>query len=140
MAAPVASIASIAPQSWQSKAGFVALSIALSASPYATASGGLSVDLTTLLAQFAGTASSTVPVPNQNPQLQYAEMVDAKIPGAMVDATPHGYLAVPTKTSANIFTVRIFGGASYAEIADGNLTGTLYLTILVAVGSRSYNT
>lgn len=138
MALATVALAGNGINAYPQRAGILPVTVTLSATAYATASGGVLVDISALITQFAGSASSTQPVPQQANAFFWTDVIGGW--GIYVDATPLGKPIAVTKTSTSgQFTVRVFGGVAGAEVADSNLTATITLWVLLDPGSRSYN-
>lgn len=138
MALATVSVAGNGINPYPARAGIVPITAVLSTTAYATATGGVLIDISAIITQFAGSASSTQPVPQQPFAFFWTDVVGAL--GQWVNGSLLGGPIIPTKTTTSgQFTVRIFNGTNGAEIADGNLTGTMTLFVIIDVGSRSYN-
>lgn len=95
--------------------GSIFITIATGGATYATASGGVAVDLTATLA----TASSG--------GIAVGDIID------IVGLANLGYSAVFTFSSASTYNMRLYNGIT--EIADGAITQTVKAIIFLAGGS-----
>lgn len=112
---------------------WIPFTVALSAETYATASGGISVDLSTPIALLgAGTAQ---PLSVNDVVAATGTYISSTLTGNNVVCTVVKSSGIPT----GAITVRLLNAES-AETADGAKTGTLTLYVLFGQGSRSYNT
>ena len=118
----------------------IPFSVAFSSTTYATASGGITIDLTGLIRTATNTLSSisgyygAAASENQSTryQLEWAEVIGA------FGYYSGGDTVIPTKTTTyGQFTVRLFNGES--ETGDGAKTGTLTFFVLALVGATNYS-
>lgn len=110
-------------------ATIVPFSIAFTAETYATASGGITVDLSTLIGLQGTGTSQQLCVNDIVHSFGFYSGGDTVVP-----ATPTKSSGIPT----GAINIRLFNGET--ETADAAKTGTLTLFVLFGQGSRSYNT
>lgn len=128
--------------------GLILVTATLSATAYATASGGVLLDISSILTQLSGIGSNQMSGANTEYRVStqainwadvYCGIAIANITTNSGGGNTNG-VAVLTKTATSgQFTMRLFLTATGVENADGNLTGTVQLFIFIDRGSRSYN-
>lgn len=116
------------------------ISVVLSSTTYATASGGITVDFSGIIRQPTNTLSSiqgyygagTSEGGSTRFKLEWTDVIDQAF-----GTYSGGDTVVPTKSATyGQFTVRLFNGET--ETADGAKTGTLKLFVPAYWGSHNY--
>lgn len=145
MAAPVISLisnsVSRAIGSTACGPSLIPFKVVFSSTTYATASGGIAIDLTGILAVRSVSTSSApgyygaaaTPAGSTQIALDWTDVID---PGSF-GTYSGGDTVIPTKGATfGQYTVRLFNGET--ETGDGAKTGTLVLWVPVMLGAHSY--
>lgn len=134
---------------YPARVGLILVTATFSATAYATASGGVLVDISTILTQLSGFGTNQMSGANTEYRQSTAAINWADIYCAI--GTPNittnsgggntnGFAQITKTATSGQFTIRLFLAATGAEVADGNLTGNVPMFIFVDAGSRSWAT
>lgn len=128
----------------------IPFTITASATAYATASGGLPVDLTSVLQQASPWEMDSINPGDIVGVYSVGPSLNGFLPGPLVMGTPT-YTTKPLASAQNAnnkvlatcpVTVRLYGSGSGAraalqEIADGNITDTITAHLVIARGGQN---
>lgn len=139
MAAATVAISTGGGHPYPQRAGLVPVTVTLSTTPYTSTAGGFLVDISAIISKFAGTPSTTAPVPAQALAFAWADVVGAFVPQGYNDGTlGQVFAGVPSKqTTSGQFYVKAYS-AGTTELTDANKTGSMVMYVVLDAGGSSY--